>query len=60
MRSAGADDLVKITPPIDMNLERALEYIDSDEYVEVTPTNVRIRKQYLTENERKRHGVANQ
>ncbi len=60
MRSAGADDLVKITPALDMNLERALEYIDSDELVEVTPSTVRIRKKYLTENERKRHGVANQ
>lgn len=59
MRAASADHIVVITPAIDMNLERALEYIDRDEYVEVTPSNVRIRKQYLTENERKRHGVAN-
>ncbi len=58
MRAASADHIVVITPPIDMNLERALEYIDVDEYVEVTPANVRIRKQYLTEGERKRHGVA--
>ncbi len=58
MRAASADHIVVITPPIDMNLERALEYIDTDEYVEVTPANVRIRKQYLTEGERKRHGVA--
>lgn len=54
MRSAGADDLVKIITPVDMNLDRALEYIDDDEYVEVTPKSVRIRKKYLTENERKR------
>lgn len=54
MRASSADHIVVITPAIDMNLERALEYIDSDEYVEVTPTNVRIRKKYLTENERKR------
>jgi GTP-binding protein len=58
MRAASADHIVVITPPIDMNLERALEYIDTDEYVEVTPSNVRIRKQYLTEGDRKRHGVA--
>jgi GTP-binding protein len=54
MRSAGADDLVKLTPPVDMNLERALEYIDDDEYVEVTPVSVRVRKKFLTENDRKR------
>lgn len=58
MRAASADHIVVITPAVDMNLERALEYIDVDEYVEVTPSNVRIRKQYLTEGERKRHGVA--
>ena len=55
MRSSGADDAVNLTPPIDMNLERALEYIDDDEYVEVTPESIRIRKKYLTENERKKH-----
>jgi GTP-binding protein len=54
MRASSADHIVIITPAIDMNLERALEYIDSDEYVEVTPQSVRIRKKYLTENERKR------
>ena len=54
MRASSADHIVVITPAVDMNLERALEYIDSDEYVEVTPQNVRIRKKYLTENERKR------
>ncbi len=54
MRASSADHIVVITPAVDMNLERALEYIASDEYVEVTPQNVRIRKKYLTENERKR------
>lgn len=54
MRASSADHIVQVTPPIDMNLERALEYIDSDEYVEVTPLNVRIRKQHLTETDRKR------
>lgn len=58
MRSSGADMSIKLTPPLDMNLERALEYIDHDEYAEVTPENVRIRKQYLKEHERKKHGVA--
>jgi len=54
MRASSADHIVIITPAIDMNLERALEYIDTDEYVEVTPQSVRMRKKYLTENERKR------
>lgn len=55
MRSSGADEAINLTPPLDMTLERALEYIDEDEYVEVTPENVRIRKKFLTENERKRN-----
>ena len=58
MRSAGADMAVKLTPPADMSLEKALEYIDNDELVEVTPKTVRIRKKYLKEFERKKHGVA--
>lgn len=58
MRSAGADMAVKLTPAMDMNLERALEYIDSDELVEVTPKTVRIRKKWLKEFERKKNGVA--
>lgn len=57
MRSSGADMAVKLTPPLEMTLERALEYIDNDEYVEVTPDNVRIRKQYLKEFERKRNTI---
>jgi len=58
MRASGSDASVQLAPPIDMNLERALEYIADDEYVEVTPETIRIRKKYLTEQERKRHGVA--
>lgn len=58
MRSAGADMAVKLTPALDMTLERALEYIDHDELVEVTPKTVRIRKKWLKEFERKRAGVA--
>ncbi|MBU0614417.1 translational GTPase TypA [Patescibacteria group bacterium] len=57
MRSSGADDAINLTPPIDMTLERALEYIEEDEYVEVTPESIRIRKKWLTENERKRNGT---
>lgn len=54
MRSSGADEAVNLTPPMDMSLEKALEYIEADEYVEVTPKNIRIRKKHLTENERKK------
>ena len=58
MRSSGADEAINLTPPVDMNLERALEYIDSDEYVEVTPESVRIRKRHLKEADRKRAASA--
>ncbi len=58
MRASGSDDTIKLTPPIEMTLERALEYIDEDELAEITPTSVRIRKKYLKEHERKKHGVA--
>jgi GTP-binding protein len=54
MRSSGADDKVKIAPPITFSLEEALEYIQEDEYVELTPESIRIRKVLLTENLRKR------
>jgi GTP-binding protein len=54
IRSAGAEEMVRITPPHKMSLEEALEYIKEDELVEITPTSIRLRKLYLTENERKR------
>ncbi|MBL6872196.1 MAG: translational GTPase TypA, partial [Flavobacteriales bacterium] len=54
MRSSGADDKVKIAPAIRFSLEEALEYIQADEYVEVTPNKIRLRKVLLKENERKR------
>lgn len=54
MRSSGADDKVKLAPPIIFTLEEALEYIKKDEYVEVTPESIRIRKIHLKEHERKR------
>ena len=54
MRSSGADDKVKIAPAIRFSLEEALEYIQADEYVEVTPTKIRLRKVLLKEHERKR------
>ncbi|MDE6576737.1 MAG: translational GTPase TypA [Muribaculaceae bacterium] len=54
MRASGADDKARIVPPIVFSLEEALEYIKEDEYVEVTPNHLRIRKIILDENERKR------
>ncbi|MEQ9406987.1 MAG: translational GTPase TypA [Fuerstiella sp.] len=54
VRSSGADDAIVLRPPRDMPLEAALEYIEWDEYVEITPQVIRLRKTYLTENERKR------
>ncbi len=54
MRSSGADDKVKLAPPIVFSLEEALEYIQGDEYVEVTPSAIRLRKILLLEHERKR------
>ena len=56
MRSSGADDKVRLAPPIVMSLEEALEYIQSDEYVEATPKSLRIRKILLKETDRKRAG----
>lgn len=55
MRASGTDDAINITPPVDMSLEKAIEYIQDDELVEVTPKNIRVRKRLLTENERKRN-----
>lgn len=56
MRSSGADDKVKLAPPKVFSLEECLEYIQSDEYVEVTPENLRMRKILLKETDRKRAG----
>lgn len=58
MRSSGADDKVKLAPPKVFSLEECLEYIQSDEYVEVTPENLRMRKILLKETDRKRAGKA--
>ncbi|WKN33211.1 translational GTPase TypA [Porifericola rhodea] len=54
MRAAGSDDNTKIAPKKTFSLEEALEYIQKDEYLEITPKNIRMRKIYLDENERKR------
>ncbi|MEO8087300.1 MAG: translational GTPase TypA [Bacteroidota bacterium] len=54
MRASGSDDNVRITPKINFSLEEAMEYIEKDEYIEVTPKAIRMRKIILDENERKR------
>ncbi len=54
MRASGSDDAIKLTPPVEMTLENALQYIQEDEYVEVTPGSIRLRKQLLSEHDRKR------
>ena len=54
MRASGSDESVRLTPPIIMSLEEALEYINDDELVEVTPKSIRIRKTILNELDRKR------
>jgi GTP-binding protein len=57
MRASGSDDKAKLTPPVVFSLEEALEYIQSDEYVELTPKSIRLRKIYLKEFERKRTNI---
>ena len=54
VRAAGTDENIVLTPPIEFTLEQAIEFIDDDELVEITPNHIRIRKKLLTENERKR------
>jgi GTP-binding protein len=54
IRAAGSDENILLTPPVRFSLEQSLEFIDDDELLEVTPISLRIRKKYLTENERKR------
>nr|WP_242698585.1 translational GTPase TypA [Alteromonas sp. 5E99-2] len=56
VRASGTDEAQSLVPPVVMTLEQALEFIDDDELVEVTPESIRIRKKLLTENERKRAG----
>ncbi len=58
IRAAGSDENIILTPAIRFTLEQALEFIEDDELVEITPGAIRIRKRYLTENERKRHARA--
>ena len=55
VRAAGKDEAVTLTPPVMLTLESAVEFIDDDELVEITPQNIRLRKRYLTELERRRN-----
>jgi GTP-binding protein len=54
IRAAGSDENIVLTPPIRLSLEQALEFIDDDELMEVTPKSIRIRKKLLLEHERKK------
>ncbi len=56
VRASGSDEALTLTPISEMTLEKAIEYIKDDEYVEITPKNIRLRKKYLTETDRKRYG----
>ena len=58
MRASGTDENIVLTPPIRFSLEQALDFIEDDELVEVTPESLRLRKKLLTETERKRAGRA--
>ncbi len=55
VRASGTDEAINLTPPVKHTLEQALEFIEDDELVEVTPISIRLRKKFLTENERKRN-----
>ncbi|MGE4578593.1 MAG: translational GTPase TypA [Desulfuromonadales bacterium] len=59
VRASGSDDAIRLTPPRLLTLEQALEYIDDDELVEVTPKSIRLRKKYLDANDRKKHEKKN-
>jgi GTP-binding protein len=54
IRASGTDEAVRLTPPVQLTLESAVEFIDDDELVELTPKSIRIRKRYLTDHERRR------
>jgi GTP-binding protein len=58
IRSSGTDEAVRLITPIALSLESAVEFIDDDELVEITPKTIRIRKRFLLEHERKRSSKA--
>ena len=55
MRASGTDEKLYLIPPLPITIERGLEIMSDDEYLEITPKSVRLRKQYLTEAERAKH-----
>jgi len=55
MRASGSDDAILLTPPVEVTLERGLEIMTDDEYLEITPKSIRLRKQFLKETDRKRN-----
>jgi len=59
VRASGSDEAIKLVPPVELTLEKALEWIEDDELVEVTPKSIRVRKKYLDPTERKRMGKKN-
>ena len=60
VRASGSDDAIKLAPPRIFTLEEALEFIDEDELVEITPDAIRLRKRYLNEHERLQYNKARQ
>jgi len=58
VRASGKDDAIDLVPPVQLTLERAIEFIDDDELVEITPKSIRLRKRFLKEHERKRAATA--
>ena len=54
VRASGTDEAMLLTPPIQLSLEGAMDFIDTDELMEITPTKIRLRKRYLKAHERKR------
>ncbi len=58
MRASGTDEAVRLTTPIKLTLESAVEFIDDDELVEITPQSIRVRKRHLQEHDRRRANKA--
>jgi GTP-binding protein len=58
VRASGTDENIVLTPPVRLTLEHAMEFIDDDELIEITPTQIRVRKRFLKEHERKRASKA--
>jgi GTP-binding protein len=52
MRASGSDEAIKLTPPVRITLERGMSVMNDDEYLEITPNNIRLRKQFLSDIER--------